>query len=229
MNNPRSPPPSFFQPMHRHAEWRLIVFLSGKTTEETFGGARTYRAGDFMFRPAYFAHADRTGSQGGTYACLPVTQRALRQHFSTRGWRALKGNVDLVALGSEGRRVCGGGDDLLPLLNEKAYEPYARSQTSRIASEVANESASLAVLAERNGFRPYQFTRWFIRAFGVSPRTYRKQARVQRAIEAIAESGATLAQIAADAGFHDQSHLTRTLTLVTLRTPGQLRRCLQPG
>ncbi len=117
----RSPPPNFRQPMHRHKDCRLIVFLSGETVEEGFAGVCTYGAGDFMFRPAHFAHADRTGPLGGVYAALRVTRSVLRRHCAAHGWRAFKGNLDLTSLDLERRLALeDGGDDLLTLLKDPA-------------------------------------------------------------------------------------------------------------
>src|SRR5262249_13884045 len=62
--------------------------------------------------------------------------------------------------------------------------------------------------------------RHFRRAFGISPDQYRIRRRLNLARSAI-ESGVSLAQAAADAGFADQSHLTRQFKQAYGLTPGR--------
>lgn len=56
---------------------------------------------------------------------------------------------------------------------------------------------------------------------------YARRLKVQRVFEQLAEGERSLAEIAFDAGFTDQSHLTRVFGRVAGRPPGALRRLLR--
>jgi len=70
-----------------------------------------------------------------------------------------------------------------------------------------NDLASLA------GRSPYHFTRVFARSIGMTPYRYVVHLRLQAAIKRI-RSGMSLAEVAADTGFSDQSHLSRWIRRV---------------
>jgi AraC-like DNA-binding protein len=56
---------------------------------------------------------------------------------------------------------------------------------------------------------------------------YRNRARVSRALERLAAGERSLGILAADLGFADQAHLTRTVRAYAGHTPSVLRRLLQ--
>jgi AraC-like DNA-binding protein len=70
------------------------------------------------------------------------------------------------------------------------------------------EHVPLDVLAHEAGVRPWYLVRLFRRTFGLPPHAYQAQARVRLAKRLLAE-GVPPARAAAEAGFCDQSHLTR--------------------
>ena len=78
-----------------------------------------------------------------------------------------------------------------------------------------NDLASLA------GRSPFHFTRIFARSIGVTPYRYVVHLRLQAAIDRI-KSGMSLAQVAADTGFSDQSHLSRWIRRVHGIAPSEL-------
>lgn len=84
---------------------------------------------------------------------------------------------------------------------------------------------SLADVAAAAHLSPYHLTRLFKKATGVSPHQYLIRVRVESA-RALLTAGAgkrSLAEIAAAAGFADQSHLTRHFKRMLGVTPKQLR------
>jgi AraC-like DNA-binding protein len=75
---------------------------------------------------------------------------------------------------------------------------------------------------------PYRLSRAFSREAGMSLTHYRNRVRVSRALERLAAGERSLAVLAADLGFSDQAHLTRTVRAHAGHTPAALRRLLQP-
>lgn len=84
------------------------------------------------------------------------------------------------------------------------------------------EALCLDDLAEVAGLSRYHFSRVFREEVGRTPWAFVRDARIERAKELLAE-GRTPAEAAHEAGFFDQSHLTRVLRRFDGRTPGELR------
>ena len=82
-------------------------------------------------------------------------------------------------------------------------------------------------LAELLGVSPYRLSRGFSRELGMSLTHYRNRVRVGRALERLAAGEPSLGVLAADLGFSDQAHLTRTVRAHVGHTPSTLRRMLE--
>ncbi len=83
----------------------------------------------------------------------------------------------------------------------------------------ATEETRAAELERIAGLDRFAIARHFRRAFGTSPDRYRTMRRLELARAAIAR-GAPLVRAAAEAGFSDQSHLTRQFKKAFGITPG---------
>jgi AraC-like DNA-binding protein len=73
---------------------------------------------------------------------------------------------------------------------------------------------------------PYRLSRAFTRELGVSLTHYRNRVRVGGALDRLSDGEQRLAELAADLGFADQAHLTRTIRRHLGHTPAALRRLL---
>ncbi|WP_296736142.1 AraC family transcriptional regulator [Mesorhizobium sp.] len=80
----------------------------------------------------------------------------------------------------------------------------------------------LAHLASAGGVTRFQVIRDFNRAAGMTPGQYLRDRRI-RAASALMKAGMPLAEIAAETGFADQSHLTRVFKTVKGMSPGAWR------
>jgi AraC-like DNA-binding protein len=85
-----------------------------------------------------------------------------------------------------------------------------------------DESVSLAELAALSGVSRFQLLRGFAREIGVTPHAYLVQRRVRLARRLLAD-GQTPAQAAVQAGFADQSHMTRAFVRQFGVMPGRYR------
>ena len=93
----------------------------------------------------------------------------------------------------------------------------------RIRDEPARAPTTTELAAEA-GLHPVYLARAFRRHFGIGIGEYARVVRAERARRALALGDAPLAQVAASAGYADQSHLTRELRRLLRATPGQVRR-----
>ncbi|UOX91728.1 AraC family transcriptional regulator [Amycolatopsis sp. FBCC-B4732] len=103
-------------------------------------------------------------------------------------------------------------------------ELVARAREAIGADEPA--ARGLFTLAEALGVSPYRLSRAFPRELGVSVTRYRNRVRVGRALDRLEAGERELAALAADLGFSDQAHLTRTVREHAGTTPGVMRRLL---
>ncbi len=87
-------------------------------------------------------------------------------------------------------------------------------------------AAGLFSLAESLGVSPYRLSRAFPREVGVSLTRYRNRVRVGRALARLEAGERELAVLAAELGFADQAHLTRTVREHAGVPPGVVRRLL---
>ncbi|MER7579827.1 AraC family transcriptional regulator [Kitasatospora sp. NPDC097691] len=93
-------------------------------------------------------------------------------------------------------------------------------------TEEASEAGGLCALAALLEVSPYRLSRVFSQQMGVSLTRYRNRVRVTRAMDGITEGAPSLADLAAQLGFADQAHLTRTIREHVGHTPTALRRLL---
>ena len=102
-------------------------------------------------------------------------------------------------------------------LGQRALERIRDYVIAHLAEPI--EVAELAKLAGRS---PFHFSRVFARSVGMTPHRYVVHLRLQAAIEHVRSGRAGLAEIAADTGFADQSHLSRWVRRVHGVAPTEL-------
>lgn len=103
----------------------------------------------------------------------------------------------------------------------------SRAREAMTAAEPA--AAGLLSLAALLDVSPYRLSRAFTRELGVSLTRYRNRVRVGRALERLAQGERDLALLAADLGFADQGHLSRTTRQHLGQPPTALRGLLAGG
>jgi AraC-like DNA-binding protein/quercetin dioxygenase-like cupin family protein len=102
--------------------------------------------------------------------------------------------------------------------------PPVRRALARI-EEAPERAVTLAELAACAGTSRFQLLRGFAREVGLTPAAYLRQRRAGLARRLLAQ-GRTPAQAALEAGFADQSHLTRVFARQFGITPGRYRAAL---
>lgn len=99
-------------------------------------------------------------------------------------------------------------------------EPRAVARARDYLDSCYDDNVSLTDLADVAGLSPFYLSRVFQHAIGLSPHAYLDQVRVARA-KALLAAGESIARVAADTGFADQSHLTRRFKRLVGVTPGR--------
>jgi AraC-like DNA-binding protein len=86
------------------------------------------------------------------------------------------------------------------------------------------DKIGLEDLARLCGLSRYQFLRRFALSVGLTPHAWLTRLRLERACAALARAPATIAQVAADVGFYDQSHFNRAFRAAYGVPPSAYRR-----
>lgn len=97
-------------------------------------------------------------------------------------------------------------------------------QVTEYIHENLDQHLTLAELSLVAGMSPYHFARTFKQVTGVTPHQYVLNARVERAKGLLLQGKLTIAEIASQVGFFDQSHLTRYFKRLVGVTPQALLR-----
>ncbi|MCU0949645.1 MAG: helix-turn-helix transcriptional regulator [Burkholderiaceae bacterium] len=161
-------------------------------------------------------------------AHLPMAPAGMDQTFAVPNTEVLRA-TDLARLRSSLRAVPAGATAELRMAQLlRAIEHLLRDGRpayGRVAAlaEVAHRMRaplppSVEQAAARAGLQRRQFERDFRRVFCTSPKRYATVSRVQQ-VPQLAWRGMPLARIAAELGFADQAHMTRSVTEVTGMTP----------
>ncbi|KVN32321.1 AraC family transcriptional regulator [Burkholderia stagnalis] len=103
--------------------------------------------------------------------------------------------------------------------------PAIRAARERLDAAPA-APVSLAELASLSGVSRFQLLRGFARELGITPHAYLIQSRT-RVARALLARGRPIADAAAEAGFADQSHLTRAFARQFGITPGQFAHAMR--
>ncbi|MFI0357467.1 helix-turn-helix domain-containing protein [Actinomadura sp. 9N407] len=136
------------------------------------------------------------------------------------------GDVD-YALTEELLRLIAAAARLTPGRSRPADQALASAAREAI-NQGAPEAVGLVPLAGLLQVSPYRLSRVFSREMGVSLTRYRNRVRVGQVMERLERGERGLAGLAADLGFSDQAHLTRTVREHLGHTPTALRRLLDP-
>jgi AraC family transcriptional regulator len=224
---------------HSHDEWRFCLALSGSYTDSWRGGYRTREARQLSLHPAGEVH---TSVFHAPTTCFHIEfSRAWRQRLlgdrgiSPEPQEFLVGRAPLLAgqlydefLEKDRCSALVVEGLAYELIGWSARESELASRRARWLTEARelvhdrfNATLTLAQIADAVGVHPVHLAREFRREFGSTVGDYIRRLRVDFVSRRLSE--APLSDLALQAGFADQSHLTRVFKRLTGRTPRQLR------
>jgi AraC family transcriptional regulator len=216
-------------PSHFHDRAVLATTFEGAFESRMCGRSYWSTASMMVVEPAGERHANTFGASGARVLALqPDPSRDDLQHtFRTLLAAPLQiAAPSFAILATRLSREVGATDLAAPLVVEalaleliasaaRTLHPASDARPAwlldvrdRLHDDTAS-TPSLAELARIAHVHPGHLTRAFRQAFGCSVGTYLRDLRLQRAAARIRSGDATLATIASDAGFADQSHFTR--------------------
>jgi AraC family transcriptional regulator len=229
-------------PRHSHEHAYFCLIYGGSYAERFDRRRRSCRAGMLVFHPPGEAH-DQNMDAAVASLNVDVGPQWLRRMADFCGpldRPAAFGGDDIAAAGFQLQREFARTDRDSPLAIESlTWEILAASVGREDRGEAGrprwliaarelldaslHEPPTLGSLAREAGIHPVHFAATFRRFHGCSVGEYVRRRRLQYARRKLADPALSLAQIAVDAGFADQSHLTRAFRRFTGMTPGQYR------
>jgi AraC family transcriptional regulator len=234
-----------YLPPHSHEDDFLHFVIEG-VCEEIYGRRRRVRTATALaFHPAGETHSNRWHGRGGRVFHVDVSRaraESIREHatgldrpvefeggvgpwLAARLYREYRRSEGPSRLALEGLALeilaeasRGGSPD-----PERAA-PSWLIRARDLLHDRFREDLSFAEIAEAVGVHPVHLARTFRRHFLRTAGEYLRGLRVESACRMLATTDRTLAEIALDSGFADQSHFTKTFRGQMKMTPGEFRR-----
>jgi AraC-like DNA-binding protein len=207
--------PRAMVPRHRHDRAYAALVLSGGYEECGSRGRFRVGPGDVLLHGAFDAHLDRFDNRETMILDLKLP------HGIAFALGRIA-DVDAVVRLAEKDATAAGA-----LVCEQIVRKTMPAQDWRDALAgllLADPGTRLDAWAEDHKLSAETLSRGFSRAFGVTPASFRAEARAHRAFALIVQTMMPLCAIAADAGFADQAHMTRAVKALTGEAPQFWRR-----
>ncbi|MDX1934368.1 MAG: AraC family transcriptional regulator [Capsulimonadales bacterium] len=235
-------------PLHSHPFPVLHIVLGGNVTNRSRRSAEAFAVAQVEYLPANVPHETQWQRGGAGFAVAfegrkaeewqawgmlpdsPITLPpglvsalllAVRQEALSPDLAAVTGAESLVAetLGEIARRT---------QPDHRKEGPSRRLRQARaILLDTYNSLPTLADIARQVDVHPVYLARAFRRAFGETVGDCLRRRRLEVACQLMAGSSFRLSEIAREAGFADQSHLTRTFKQYLRMTPVDYQRTVQ--
>jgi AraC-like DNA-binding protein len=214
--------PNSSLPRHRHANGYIAVVLDGQYIEIGDRGRLQLNAGSVAFHGPYEAHRNHFGQMGAEILNLHV-----EPCFKWATSLARISDPDFIVRVAEKDPR----EALSCLMEMSVPESPPRTHwVDEVAADLLlDPTIRLDQWAKAHSLAAESVSRVFGQSFGISPRRFRADIRVQCALHAVVATPQPLAQIAGDLGFSDQAHMTRAFKALTGRTPKDWRLRANPN
>lgn len=228
-------------PDHAHDWPFLSTLLRGSYRSRTRTREMEFRRGVAVYHPRDFQHCDEIGCDGGLFFAVQLNPTFLQdidcaRLENGRDVAILDDDEAYVVLGALYAALCTEADDLV-------LESLAAELASHLLAPNASGHGGMPIWLERTehrlreephvslhelsrdaGVHVTTLTRLFRRHKNCSIGEFHARARARRAFFAVVGSEAPFSDVCQDAGYADQSHMTRDFRRAFAATPGQLRR-----
>lgn len=232
---------------HAHENSYFCFVLQGAYTERYANREVVCQPSTLTFRPSGQTHEDLVHGADARVFVLEVSPRwieklrtdslTLNRNFEFNGGSlsrlCARLNCEFHKTDSAAKLAIEGL--ALELLAEAARQPYTKiatmpawlRQAREMIVERFSETLKLTQIAAEVGVHPVYLATVFRRKFGVTIGEFVRQLRIEHACAELVKEDLSLAAIAVQAGFVDQSHFTKVFKLLMGMTPHKYRRLIR--
>ena len=231
-------------PEHVDVRSRISVVIAGHLRESVGGRDEHAAAGSLAIKPGHVAHRNLFGPGGarllsievpdgladdrgaGSLGCWRWSHGGRLAVVAIRSYLALRNAVD-DAIAKEDAVL-----ELISALSEpgdharERHRPAWLQHVYERMHDAPSERHGLKDLAHEAGVHPVHLARVFRRHMGCTPGEYMQALRLWLMIEQMASRPTAFSDIALNAGYADQSHMTRSCRRLLGATPSRCRKWL---
>jgi AraC-like DNA-binding protein len=235
--------------LHFHETYSVGVILAGRYEYRSGSRKAILGPGEIRIVSPYELHQSEAGSW--EYLHFDIDETLIAERLAVEEGASERMRPALMPLHRDGelyRRALKLYDTLEkePIELEESFDAFLErllaSSSGEFRGVLAGEEASLRraleylhaywyrsdlrvrEVARAVGFSPYYFVKKFRQIYGMTPHHYLLNLRIEKARARIVLSRDSLAQVAMECGFSDQSHMIRLFRRYLGYTPGALRR-----
>lgn len=244
----RMSPPAFTLRRHTHELTSITFILKGSCTEIINRRSQECSPLDLQILPGgerHTLHCGLAGAQCLTISIKPEkldairlfsnvldraahSQGGLRAALALRVYKEFRLSDDASTLSIEGLVLEIIGESTRNRLHSiSTCQPRWLREARDLIHEHFAEGVSLINISASVSIHPTYLARMFRKYYGCTVSDYVQRLRLDQATQQLIHSHKSVAEIAADAGFYDQSHLTRAFKLHLATTPAEFRNSLK--
>jgi AraC-like DNA-binding protein len=200
--------------LHFHPQIQLTAVLAGGRTFQVGHQIFTVLAGQCLYIPAGMPHKS-----------LPVAHedtRCLNIYLDLDGFGAVPMVFDLPEIPADAQSVTSALPRIVACLGSVSH-PNGGRQGNRVGAKLLSGREPLSAIAARNRLSREGFSRQFTRMAGIPPNGYRLVSRLNEARQRL-RGDVSIAELAAELDFADQSHFGRHFRRVFGVSPDAYRR-----
>ena len=229
---------------HDHQATHMIFVLQGHYVMSAGGQEAILPPRSLIFVPAGTIHANhpRSFSTRILTASISESQYEWAQECvdlpeAESSFR----NVHVAMLGTRLATECARWCDASPLtaaglclellaaaakvtVTEERRPPRWLRAAKELLHDRCCEAVTIADVSEVAGVHPVHLTRTFRRFFHCTPGDYLRKCKIERAAALLRCTHSTIAEVASESGFSDQSHLSKAFRQALGVTPGEFRK-----
>lgn len=237
-------PPFFKTPEHAHENALFCLVLKGNYTETYGRKRRECVPSTALFHASDDPHAEHFHAQGGHSFIVEINQNWIRKireqmnfpnvtidfrsgnlpYLGAKLYREFQKFDAFSPLIVEGLMLEITGETARQIFSRKHHRPLWLKRVENYLHERFTESFSLDELASFAEIHPVHLAQTFRKFHQTTIGDYLRRLRLKNALRHLSETNKTLAEIAFDNGFADQSHFTRLFKREFGTTPNRYRR-----
>jgi len=231
---------------HTHKDAHFCFIVQGDYISRVKDREGVRAASTMLFHPADTTHRARFPQRGGrflTISIMPERLDRVRDHVDLIDHSIAFADAEISWLGTRLYRELQAPDELSPVvmegmalellahtarreINPGKHSPSWLRQAHELMRDRCGEAITVGEIAATVGVHPFHLARTFRRFYRCAPGEFLRHCRIEQATARLQSSDASLAQIALDSGFSDQSQFSKSFKRATGLTPGEYRKLL---